>query len=301
MTTRYLHTMGPQEALYYSLLLSEPVREGADWKGWLGRFAPLLDTVFPWSLVRPGDTAVQVGANGPFLRYPGASQPLILASRVGPTGRVMLLEADPTSVATLAQVTGELGLSWVEAVQIAVSDHAGEITGAVVDGHYYFWDPAAEGAAGATSSRQACAELKLLWDDLERRGTRQTCACDRLDVILPSRGVAPAFVNLTINGYEPTAIRGLGALLDGDLVIALPARAPEPIFDDGLLEALEAHGYRWVLSNTPHGSMYPWFPYLTAVRPHRLAEIKPLVEGAFTIDPDRQMIAFVDPAGARRF
>jgi hypothetical protein len=297
---RYFHEWGSTETLYYEFLFSE-ARSKVAWHAWYRMFAPMLAAVFPWSLVRSGETAVQIGASGTHVMFHGESHPMILAARVGQMGRVIAIEADESSVEILSVAKQLAGAPWIEQVHVAVSDQVGQIEGTVVDGHYYFWDPADGASPGEATSREACPELKTAWDDIVRHGERRICRSDRLDQILPALDVVPSFVNVTVNGYEPMAIRSLGRFLDGDLVIALAARATEAFLNEGILEELEQRGYCLVLSNTPHGPGYPWFPYITAVRPNRLAEIQPVAEGSFMVDAAQQTVGFVDRAGVRMF
>jgi FkbM family methyltransferase len=70
---------------------------------------------FLGSVLAPGDTFVDVGANVGFYS-------LVAASRVGSEGAVVAIEADPTNFAGLLENVGLSGLNNVHAIQAGVSD-----------------------------------------------------------------------------------------------------------------------------------------------------------------------------------
>ena len=69
--------------------------------------------------VSPGDTVVDVGANV-------GQYTVLLAGLVGPSGRVLAFEPEPTTHAMLRSVVRGLGLTSVETFQLALGDAAGE-------------------------------------------------------------------------------------------------------------------------------------------------------------------------------
>lgn len=153
------------------------------------------------------------------------------------------------------------------------------------------------------TSAEARQELKDIWNYIESKGRKITIKAERLDKILTSINATPSYVNLTINGYEPTGIRGLGRFLEGDVIISFVARITEAFWGNGFLEEVENLGFTLVLSNMPHSydEREAWFPYITAMRPHQLPRCGGLIEGTYGVDPQTQVLMFVDNAGQRLY
>jgi hypothetical protein len=269
------------------------------WNDWAHALYPLVRSLFPFSLIEPGDTVVQVGANRNSIAAGGASQPLLLGTIVGPTGRAVAIESERVNVEAYERIKEQAGIPWLETLMYAVSDRSGEISGIDVDGHTFFWDPSKKGDEPV--SRDTHAELKELWDHVDQGGVAVTESSERLDKILSSINAKPSFVNLTINGYEPTGIRGMGELLKSDVIISFVARATEAFWDEGILEELEALGFTLVLANVPHGPTDTWFPYIVAMRAPHLARCGALIPGRFDVDPKEHVITFHDEQGTRIF
>ena len=304
--TRFFYPMSHREKAYYHLRSSPDVCRLIPWHDWYDALAPLIGALFPFCLIKPGETAVQVGCCGNFFERHGASQPLLLAKCVGPTGRVIGVEVNPESISALERAKAIAGTPWLELVNYAASDHSGEIQGLSFSGQFTFWrrpddfvakeawDPSQPLTAG-----RARGWLKQMYDNLESYGQSVTVRAERLETILTEARARPSFINLTLSGYEHIAIRGLGSLLDSDTVIAFPALIAESFWHSGLLDELERHGFTLILSNTPHNIETPWFPCMTAVRPHHLDRVTTLVPGRFVIDPANPVITFLDEAGNR--
>ncbi len=298
---RYYHPWNGREQAYHAILRSTSLHNVLPWNDWSFALASLVRSLFPFSLIRPGDTVVQVGANRNSLVVPGSSQPMLLAACVGNTGRLICIDSEKDNVATLQRAIELLNLNFIEPLQYAVSDRAGSISGIDVKGHSYFWDPQLEQQRASSNSERG--ELKDLWKEIRETGTTVSSQGERLDAILASVRAKPSFVNLTINGYEPTAIRGMGDLLKEDVVISFVARMPEAFWDNGFLDELENMGFVLVLSNLPHShhAHEAWFPYITAMRPHQLARCGALAKGRFDIDPSSKVLAFFDDQGNRLY
>jgi FkbM family methyltransferase len=84
-----------------------------------GTWEPSL-TTFLRSTLRPGDVFVDIGANVGYFT-------LLAARAVGPTGRVIALEAMPATAAKLEANVSANGLSQVEVLACAASDVDGEL------------------------------------------------------------------------------------------------------------------------------------------------------------------------------
>jgi hypothetical protein len=297
---RYFHPWTAREQAYYSILRSEGMRKLLPWNEWSFALASLVQSLFPFSLLREGDTAVQVGANRNSLGIPGCSQPMLLAACVGRAGRLICIDSEKDNVDALQRAVEQLRLGWIEPVHYAVSDAPATISGIDVKGHAYFWDPHIEREDASARLRP---ELKALWDEIYGTGKAVSQRAERLDTILTSLRAKPTFVNFTINGYEPTGIRGMGELLSQDVIVSFVARAPESYWENGFLEELEQLGFALVLSNLPHSheSYDAWFPYITAMRPHRLANCGLLIPGRFDVDGGLNTLVFYDRQDRRLY
>jgi FkbM family methyltransferase len=300
--TRYFLPWSPREKLYYTLMFARDLQDGLPWHDWYPAFAPFIKSLFPYSLIGEGDTVVQVGANRHFMWLRGASHPFVLAECVGPKGRVIAVESLHENVVAIEEAKKIAQRPWIELFNYAASDHAGELEGMAYEDQSYFWDPRTDihpSVKEATSSRHACQDLRSHWDRVLTGSVRSSVRCERVEAICDAAGASPSFCNLTINGYEPVGIRGLGRLLEGDLIIAFPVRATEAFWHTGFFDELEGLGFALVLSNTPHTGDYPWFPTVTAMRPHHLGRIKQLISGRFVLDERHQVISFEGADGRR--
>jgi FkbM family methyltransferase len=85
----------------------------------LGSYEPQETLLLP-ALLRKGDACVDVGAHWGYFS-------LIAAARVGPSGRVLAVEADPRIFATLERTLSLNPELKVEAVHIAASDEPGTL------------------------------------------------------------------------------------------------------------------------------------------------------------------------------
>jgi hypothetical protein len=307
---RYYAPWNHREQAYYALLYSKDIQSTVPWYDWFPALAPLVTSIFPFSLIEPGDTVVQVGANRNQLQTGGGSQPLLLAQCVGQTGRVIAIDSEAVNVEAILQARERLNLPCIEVHQYTVSDGSGEVDGIDVDGHTFFWDPDAaraelSSAAGGTAvltSREASPDLKAHWDFVDKYGKPVKQRTECLETILETVGAPhPKLVNFTINGYEPVGIRGMRSLLDQDVIIPFVARVTEAFWGNGFLEELESHGFDLVLSNIPHSKMYGWFPYITALRSHHLKRRPNAIPGSFALDEQQQVITFLDQTGRRLF
>lgn len=181
-----------------------------------GGWEPLETRVIAAALT-PGDSFVDVGANIGFFS--------LLAQRlVGPKGRVHAIEATPSTADLLEHNIALSGAGAITVHRCAAGDRDGAVTMVVHD-------------VGNIGSNH------LSFDD-----AGPAIPLRRLDGLLG--GAAVRLIKLDIEGAEAMALRGAGALLDGDTAPALlfefsPAML-RGMGDDPatLLGYLEARGYR---------------------------------------------------------
>ena len=147
----------------------------------LGRYEPQETLLLP-ALLRPGDTCVDVGAHWGYFS-------LLAAARVGRTGRVLAVEADPRVFATLEKTLSlNPGLS-VEAMQVAAADEPGTIVLNGFDERGDNW-----GISSIATSQG---------------GERFEVRAEPLDAILERCGVAEVgLLKMDIEGAEVLALRG---------------------------------------------------------------------------------------------
>jgi FkbM family methyltransferase len=213
----------------------------------LGEYEPVV-TEAVRRLLRPGDVAVDVGANHGWYS-------LVMAQAVGPGGAVHAIEPLPTLTSALRR-------------NIALNP------GLEVHVH-----PVAAGAEEGT------LELHV-FDDLPHGHTSaSTLGRDRYEThVVPRRRLdalfagAPALVKVDVEGYEPEVLAGATGLLAGELkpmwlievnreTAAAFGRRP-----DAALVPLGAHGYsvfrveeHWIvpdhdITNAPHGATWLCVP-----------------------------------------
>jgi FkbM family methyltransferase len=109
-----LHRM--LRAMAYGVLwrLPAPVKESA--------LHAVLGRRLPYSAVQPGDTVIQIGAPWDILKS-GRSRFIHFSRRVGPTGRVVVIEPDPTNVQHLREYIAQRGIGNVTIVPKGAWSH----------------------------------------------------------------------------------------------------------------------------------------------------------------------------------
>ncbi len=137
------------------------------WLGWYEK--PCVE--FVASLIRPGMVAFDVGANVGYYT-------LLLARGVGPKGRVIAFEPNPTNVAFLKEHLRLNKINNVEIVTAAVSDR---------EGSAFFSGDGATGRLSQTGTRIQTVQL----DNFPR----------------------PDFIKMDIEGGETAALRGSAQIL----------------------------------------------------------------------------------------
>jgi len=152
----------------------------------LGSYEPQETLLLP-ALLRPGDTCVDVGAHWGYFS-------LIAAARVGRSGRVLAVEADPRVFATLERTLGLNPELKVEAVQVAAAAEPGTL---VLNGYDERGDNWGISSV-ATSQGGAAFEVQA----------------EPLDVLLDRREVGQVgLLKMDIEGAEVLALRGCERLL----------------------------------------------------------------------------------------
>jgi FkbM family methyltransferase len=96
------------------LLIHVDTRSFLEWYIFMyGAFRPRVSELLN-RMLKPGQVAIDIGANV-------GMHSIVMAKRVGPTGKVVVFEPDPHPLARLRQNLALNGLDWVETVQAAVS------------------------------------------------------------------------------------------------------------------------------------------------------------------------------------
>lgn len=154
-----------------------------------GRYEP-QETVLVRQLLSPGETFVDVGAHWGYFS-------LLAAERLGPTGRVVAIEADPRVFAVLERTCALNQLDGLTAVHAAAADGPGELTLAGFDDRQDNWglsrlvvdsEPGQGGEAAVSYRVRAVA----------------------LDDLLDEQGVGVVdLVKMDIEGAEALALRGM--------------------------------------------------------------------------------------------
>jgi len=160
----------------------------------LGAYEPQETLLLP-ALLGPGDTCVDVGAHWGYFS-------LLAAARVGATGRVLAVEADPRVFATLERTLALNPSLNVETIQVAAAAEPGTLVLNGFDEHGDNWgiSSIATGQGGTAFSVQSAP----------------------LDVLLERRGVTEvSLLKMDIEGAEVLALRGADRLLSERRIRAL--------------------------------------------------------------------------------
>lgn len=138
------------------------------------------------ALVRPGDRCLDVGAN--FGLYTVA-----LSRMVGPGGHVISIEPMPQTHGLLTRNLRQLGITNVEAIQCALSDHDGEVTMTIPQ---WSFGPPNFYAARVMDNDQGF-----------RIPSR------RLDSVVAGDASDVTFIKCDVEGHEVSVLRGATAIL----------------------------------------------------------------------------------------
>ena len=175
-----------------------------------------------WRLLRPGDVAVDAGANI-------GTMSTLMAVRVGPTGRVLSVEPSPAILPRLelniARVRARPGTAPVEILPMALSSKSGTATLAADEHDFALNQGVARIVDAAAPSSSAVA--------FQVRTTR-------LDDVM--RGQAIRVLKADVEGHEAELFRGASELLGAGAITHIvyedQAGGASPVHD-----LLTAHGY----------------------------------------------------------
>jgi len=152
-----------------------------------GRYEP-QETQLAMRLLRPGMTAVDVGANWGYFT-------LVCAHLVGATGRVLALEPHPHLSSLLAENAATNGLSQVEVLRLAAGAESG------ARGFVGFNEQAGNWGLSRSAHAAEAADFE--------------CETAGLDGVLDARGIDRVdLVKIDIEGGEADALRGMTAGLE---------------------------------------------------------------------------------------
>ena len=155
--------------------------------------APFRPEHFLQHVLTPGDTYVDIGANTGFF-------PLVAAQLVGPSGRVICYEADPSNFEALERNIALNGTPNIEAISLAVSDHNGTATLLRDIAHSGGHSLASE--SGPTPVTPASAIMPV------------SVSTTTIDSHLAERDLGRLkLVKLDIEGHEGHALRGMQRIL----------------------------------------------------------------------------------------
>lgn len=204
-----------------------------------------------WRLADPGETALDIGANI-------GQMTSVLATRVGPTGRVHSFEPHPVVAqrlrANMALWHARLGWTHVEHHAVALTDHKGQAE--LVESDEF-------------AANQGTASMEPAADHAGRAVARHTVACRRLDEVVAEANIAaPGVAKLDVEGHELKVLEGADGLLargaPRDIVYEEQQSYPAPVS-----KLLEGRGY--TLFTFERG---PWSPHIdrpTAAHRQRVA------------------------------
>ena len=188
----------------------------------LGMYEPQETLLLP-ALLRAGDTCVDVGAHWGYFS-------LLAGARVGGTGQVLAIEADPRVFATLRRTLALNPSLRVEAVQVAAAAERGTLVLNGFDERGDNW-----GISSVATSQG---------------GARFDVAAEPLDALMEAHGVRDVgLLKMDIEGAEVLALRGADRLLRGKHIRTLLLELHPPQIAalgssvPAILAALRGYGY----------------------------------------------------------
>jgi len=148
----------------------------------------------------PGGTFLDVGANLGRIAFAAAR-------RVGPTGRVLAFEANPTIAARLNDEIARNHTPQVEVVPVACGAIPGEL-------EFY--------VSRAHTGRSSLSQLNA------QSSASIRVPCERVDTLLAARGIAHAdVVKIDVEGAEMLVLQGMEKLLAGSRPVLIVETDPE--------------------------------------------------------------------------
>ncbi len=223
-----------------------------------GVFEPTLSAMI-WKIVGPGDVCLDAGANAGYFT-------LLFARRVGPTGKVIAIEAAPGNVARLTRNVELNGFTdRVTIVGAACSDAPGQVTF-----HLY---PKNDMCCRLERPRMNEVDYWLLG----RQWTPVSVRADRLSAFAGDDAPRISFVKLDVEGVEHRVVDEiLQAFTHPRLCVAVEAKAPH--IRDTLEPFARAGFSAYDLQND-----YQWL-YTTAFKPSVPATFEALYKRRVMVD-----------------
>lgn len=151
---------------------------------------------YPYSLIEPGDTVVQVGAPFDLLRF-GRSRAVFMAMRVGPSGKAFIFEPEPQSAAKMKEYVEKAGLGAQVTVIPKGCWHEERVL--------RFWSNPDHPASNLLEDVSEWSE-----PELRRRGYEPSeVPVTVIDDVLAAHGVSKVkVISVTTNGSEENILRG---------------------------------------------------------------------------------------------
>jgi FkbM family methyltransferase len=191
---------------------------------YLGRFQELYTEAFLKAAMRPGDTALDVGANMGMVT-------LLMSSLVGPNGRVFAFEPNPMEAARIKELIELNNLTNVHLHPMALGDQECEMTLRVIG------DWSISGTLGQVSGKDE-AEVSHSFNIPVRRA----------DTLLPDVA-GNVLIKIDVEGFECSVLRGMAGLIDRAKPALITEVEPELLPRGGgsveeLFSMLQSRGYR---------------------------------------------------------
>ena len=205
--------------------------------------SPLIRRSFPFSRLRRGQRAVQVGTAAWTLDA-GICQTIMMATIVGPTGHVLAIEPDKNNVDALTDYVRRHNIKNVSVLQRGIWNT--RCTKRLV---------VSRKSSGAHLLVDA---LKRKQSSSEPRGNLTTntgrveiaIECDTLDNLLTETGYEADYINITVNGAEYEVLQGMHELLSRNISVTFPIFGPRSWFPDAF-KLLEKNDFSIVVSDAP--------------------------------------------------
>jgi FkbM family methyltransferase len=209
-------------------------------------FKPVFKKTFPWTFLKEGDTAIQVGCSkaslgkgGPHPRY-GLSQPLVMSAIVGEKGRVYVLEPVKENIRALKDYIKKNKIANITVIPKGVWKEKGVLR---------FFVNQDQPSENVILQKYTPEQLK----SYQRRYKHniEEFEVDALDNIVREHKITkPDFVNITINTAEFEAICGMKNLLQTNIAVSFPIQTAQT-FNSPILKTLDEKGFNIHIENAP--------------------------------------------------
>jgi len=209
--------------------------------------------MFPWEFVKEGDTVIQVSAAKTLIPI-GLSHTLMLATLVGPEGRVFVIEADPNNVVVLKAFLIENKVQNVTVIEKGIWKEKGVME------FMEFQDHTSTNRLTETLSD---SEQK---DFGKAKNKMIQIEVDSIDNLIQEHNLGEvSFINITINGTEYEAVLGMTEILKSGLTVAFALQSKRT-FQSPILKTLEDQGYNILIKHAPVATHQKQFLVACAVK-----------------------------------